>query len=92
MNPQEIHSVDKVAVKITNVRKQPMLRFLSSGTIQIKENITVPTTASMGNSLSVNISQDHKSVHKKSHQMMKVRRITSLTMTLMMILLPRRAL
>ena len=79
LNPQETHSVDKVAVKITDVRKQHMLCFLSSGTIQIKENtVPVPITASMGNSLSVNISQDHKSVQKKSYQMMKVRRITSL--------------
>ena len=39
LNPQEINSVDRVAVKITNVRKQHMLCFLPSGTIQIKENI-----------------------------------------------------
>ena len=39
LNPQEIHSVDKVAIKITNVRKQHMLCFLLSGTNQIKENI-----------------------------------------------------
>ena len=56
-----------------------------------KKNIPVPT-ASMGNSLVVNISQDHKSVQKKSHQMMKMRRITHLTTTLMMILWPTRAL
>ena len=39
LNPQEIHSVDKVAVKITNLVKQHMLCFLLSGTIRIKENI-----------------------------------------------------
>ena len=39
LNPQEIHSLDKVAVKITNVQKQHMLCCLPSGTIQIKENI-----------------------------------------------------
>ena len=33
LNPQEIHSVDKIAVTITNVQKQHMLCFLTSGTI-----------------------------------------------------------
>ena len=56
------------------------------------KKIYVPVpTASMGNSLIVNIRQDHRSVQKKSHQMMKVRRITSLTTTLMMILLPNKS-
>ena len=45
----------------------------------------------MGNSLIENISQDHKSAQKKSHQVMKVRSIASLTTTLMMILLPNRS-
>ena len=39
LNPQEIHFVEKVAVKIANVQKQHMLCFFPSGTIQIKENI-----------------------------------------------------
>ena len=39
LNPQEIHFVEKVVVKITNVQKQHMLCFFPSGTIQIKENI-----------------------------------------------------
>ena len=45
----------------------------------------------MGNSLIASISQDHKSVQKKSHQMMKVRKIRSLTTTLMMILQPSKS-
>ena len=70
-----------------------MLCFLSSGTIQIKDNtVPVPITASMGNSLSVNISQDHKSVQKKSYQMMKVRRITSLWWLWWWFCCPTRAL
>ena len=39
LNPREIHSADKIVVKITNAQKQHMLCFLLSGNIQIKENI-----------------------------------------------------
>ena len=37
LNIQEIHSVDKVAVKITNVQKQHMLCFLLSGNVSEQE-------------------------------------------------------